>query len=913
MFAQGRSRLSRLILLHEWQPIAKGQNPKGHAIFVHGLGGDYRSTFTNRNGEYWPDWIAEENPGLWVWAYSYQAPMLNWFGTALPLQDAGNAMLATFLNEPRLADGPLVFLCHSLGGLLVKQMLREASDQQHGDRRSWVIDHTSGVAFAATPHFGSSHATLLERTSFLLWPSQAAQALVKNDPYLRSLNTWYRNWDRVAKPGGIANAVFYETFGTAAGMVVDPGSGDGGLPGVVPLAIANEDHRTIVKPGDRDALIYKTVSRFVREAIGTAKTKAKGVHVRPAWPEPEKTKVNFLPFVVRLVVLMALGALLFVGARETFFARDPLSKASVAQIERALALKNPELSDEQIDRVIESLREARGEPNFRQAVEQAEKGNTEIAIGIWKQIFERRKAAAREATAEQAQAARSVAANLVAKNVREALEWYRQATDLDAANMEGWIGLGDAAVIAGTLPDAEAAFTKFQNLARATADRKDDILAWSRIGDARSAQGDLAAALKAYSAGLALSQQLADDAPANRSAAYDLSYGHGRIGDIRSAMGDQDGALEAYTASRKILEELVRAEPSNGEWRRGLMALHSRIGTVQIARGSLDEARNEFEAGLTLETALAAAEPENRELQRDLSVLRVQIGDVFKQQGRIEDALQSYELAREIVAKLSSGDPGNKQVQRDLSVNLTRIADMQRAQKDVDSAQKSYEAALAIVEVLASSDPSNDLLQRDLFIGRGRIGEIQMSKGDIVGALKTFQANLESQVKRVALIPADGEAQRDLWIGYMKYGEALMNAGKTQQSAEAYEAALAIARRLATSDASNRQWRQSLAASAISTGDARLAQGDRSAATSAYREGLSIMGELTGADPANGQWQRDQIVAHIKLADVGDDTIANLRKGLEIAIRLRNSGRLAPTDQRMIPSLEKRLKAATGQ
>ncbi|WP_024511858.1 hypothetical protein [Bradyrhizobium sp. ARR65] len=56
---------------------------------------------------------------------------------------------------------PIVFICHSLGGLLVKQMMRTAAESRDA---SWTsIDESCvGVFFLATPHTGSSLADLLK-------------------------------------------------------------------------------------------------------------------------------------------------------------------------------------------------------------------------------------------------------------------------------------------------------------------------------------------------------------------------------------------------------------------------------------------------------------------------------------------------------------------------------------------------------------------------------------------------------------------------------------------------------------------------------------------------------------------------------------------------------------------------------
>jgi hypothetical protein len=151
-----------------------------------------------------------------------------------------------------------------------------------------------------------------------------------------------------------------------------------------------------------------------------------------------------------LVALIVLGLVLFTGVRQILFPPDVLGKASVDQIEMTLRERKPPLTTTQIDQFLESLRKLRGDPSFARAVEEARKGNTRVAEGIWHQIYEDREKARGTAQKEQAEAARNLASGAVTNNIAEGLSWYRKATTLDPDNMEGWRGLGDAALAGGT-------------------------------------------------------------------------------------------------------------------------------------------------------------------------------------------------------------------------------------------------------------------------------------------------------------------------------------------------------------------------------------------------------------------------------------------------------------------------------
>lgn len=119
--------------------------PRASVIFVHGLGGHaydtWRRDIKKKAGDdasYWPLWLAQDVEGISVYALAYEAPASNWLGTSMPLQDRAVNVLEVLLSEPGLKTGPVAFICHSLGGLIVKQILLGL--QQQKDRRKDVKD-----------------------------------------------------------------------------------------------------------------------------------------------------------------------------------------------------------------------------------------------------------------------------------------------------------------------------------------------------------------------------------------------------------------------------------------------------------------------------------------------------------------------------------------------------------------------------------------------------------------------------------------------------------------------------------------------------------------------------------------------------------------------------------------------------
>jgi pimeloyl-ACP methyl ester carboxylesterase len=242
-------------------------HPCASVIFVHGLGGGPRDTWRRASdpGSFWPPWLAEDILSLAVYSVEYEAPISRWRGTAMHLVDQATNLLERLLVEPDLQEGPLVLIGHSLGGLVIKQLLRTAESESHNRAEAAsLIQRVKKVAFLATPHAGSDLAVWGDRLRILICPSAATASLVRNDPNLRDLNAWYRNW---ANASDIAHLILAETKPIRVfGMIVRPDSSDPGVAGSRPVPIG-ASHTDICKPEDRSSDVYVQVREFIRRRI----------------------------------------------------------------------------------------------------------------------------------------------------------------------------------------------------------------------------------------------------------------------------------------------------------------------------------------------------------------------------------------------------------------------------------------------------------------------------------------------------------------------------------------------------------------------------------------------------------------------------------------------------------------------
>ena len=237
-------------------------NPTGLAdvIFVHGLGGDGYKTWQHSDKDsYWPAWLGQDIPNLNVYSIDYELSPTDWRSSTMPMTErAINLLNLCHING--IGSRPLVFVCHSMGGLMVKQMLRSLNDNVDPGLAP-MLENVRGVSFIATPHTGSGVANWINLAKFLLRTSVSVKELQRHEPTLLNLNNWYRDNAAGLK---LRTQCFCETRSYKGVTVVDPASANPGIAGV-PSTPLDENHVSITKPESRGSQLYLAVKLFVNQ------------------------------------------------------------------------------------------------------------------------------------------------------------------------------------------------------------------------------------------------------------------------------------------------------------------------------------------------------------------------------------------------------------------------------------------------------------------------------------------------------------------------------------------------------------------------------------------------------------------------------------------------------------------------
>ncbi|KAI3761171.1 hypothetical protein L1987_51581 [Smallanthus sonchifolius] len=200
-------------------------DPSFDVVFVHGLrGGPFKSWRVSecksssksglvekideeagKQGTFWPaEWLSADFPHARLFSLKYKTNLTQWSGSSLPLQEVSSMLLEKLITAG-IGDRPVVFVTHSMGGLVVKQMLHQARTES----RDNIVNNTIGVVFYSCPHFGSKLADLPWRMGFVLRPAPTIGELRSGSPRLLKLNDFIR---RLHKKGSLDVLSFCEVI-----------------------------------------------------------------------------------------------------------------------------------------------------------------------------------------------------------------------------------------------------------------------------------------------------------------------------------------------------------------------------------------------------------------------------------------------------------------------------------------------------------------------------------------------------------------------------------------------------------------------------------------------------------------------------------------------------------------------------
>ena len=156
-------------------------------VAIHGLHGHPFKTWENRDGHLWlRDSLPTRVPKVRVMTFGYDSVVLFGRSRSTITDFAADLIVRLDLNRQHIGERqrPLIFICHSLGGVVFKELLVSLSLQR--TRCQQLLQSIFGVVFMGTPHRGSRAATMGNILSRIVNAATLGTA-IRSDP-IRTLS-----------------------------------------------------------------------------------------------------------------------------------------------------------------------------------------------------------------------------------------------------------------------------------------------------------------------------------------------------------------------------------------------------------------------------------------------------------------------------------------------------------------------------------------------------------------------------------------------------------------------------------------------------------------------------------------------------------------------------------------------------
>lgn len=127
---------------------------------VHRLQGDAYQTWKHANGSLWlRDFLPTDIPDARIMTFGYDSTVA-FCKSVADIEDKALELLNHLSDKrsPAAPGGlskPIVFICHSLGGIVVKKALILAHECDSNLGYKDILENTKAIAFLGVPHKGS--------------------------------------------------------------------------------------------------------------------------------------------------------------------------------------------------------------------------------------------------------------------------------------------------------------------------------------------------------------------------------------------------------------------------------------------------------------------------------------------------------------------------------------------------------------------------------------------------------------------------------------------------------------------------------------------------------------------------------------------------------------------------------------
>lgn len=229
------------------------------------------------------DWLPQEYPNIRIIGLNYETSISEWSLNLMcpceknksSLHDRSEELLNALSASNVGRDCPVIWVGHSMGGLVAKSILVQSLSSNDKSKRA-LAENTRAILFLGTPHKGSPVAKLKQHFQLIFSPTIEVKELRENSQHLVHLQQKFEETLRelpnpikivsIAEgcPTNITSFKFPLQFVTEESAKLDIGE----------FYVLNVDHLGLSKPIFRQSFLYQRLVKIINDVIDAATKEA---------------------------------------------------------------------------------------------------------------------------------------------------------------------------------------------------------------------------------------------------------------------------------------------------------------------------------------------------------------------------------------------------------------------------------------------------------------------------------------------------------------------------------------------------------------------------------------------------------------------------------------------------------------
>jgi serine/threonine protein kinase len=268
---------------------------------------------------------------------------------------------------------------------------------------------------------------------------------------------------------------------------------------------------------------------------------------------------------------------------------------------------------------------------------------------------------------------------------------------------------------------------------------------WNAIGRVHHNSGESSLALKAYTKGADIREQLVEMQPGESESLRLWTNSLMNLAIIEREQGNTEAARAIMEKAQTRREQQLAGGDSDVKLRRDYAKGFYNLGVLETAAANLQSAESSFGKARDEFIRLLEDEPQDLDNQLNLATCHRLIADIRSSllgtaaaedvAEKLKLALDSYQEAEKLLKRLSLRNPDVLEYGTALAGVEMNLAGLYQSAQNPAGSRQAFEAALVILESLAKDHPGVPRIHRDLAVVRKELAVLQAMEGKLEAAL----------------------------------------------------------------------------------------------------------------------------------------------------------------------------------